>query len=62
MHLYEAIGQPLVTWGFISNYVHHAFEAIIELDPMISAVPDTVNHINNEELSLLLEMQEVEMV
>ena len=38
----------------------HAFEAIrVDLDPVISAVPDTVNRIDNEELSLLPEMQEL---
>jgi len=60
--LYEAIGRPLVTyqsfWG-IYRQLHHAFEAIIDLDPVISAVPDTVSHIDNEKLSLLPDMQEL---
>lgn len=61
-HFYEAIGRPLVTyqsfWG-IYRQLHHAFEATIDLDPVISAVPDTVNRIDNEKLSLLPEMQEL---
>jgi len=62
IHLYGAIGQSLVTyqsfWG-IYRQLHHAFKAIIDLDPVISAIPDTVNHIDNEKLSLLPEMQEL---
>jgi len=61
-HFYEAIGRPLVTyqsfWG-IYRQLHHAFEATIDLDPVISAIPDTVNRIDNEKLSLLPEMQEL---
>ena len=61
-HFYEAIGWPLVIyqsfWG-IYRQLHHAFEATIDLDPVISAIPDTVNHIDNEKLSLLPEMQEL---
>ena len=39
--------------------LHHAFEAIIDLDPVISAVPDTVNCIDNKKISLIPEMQEL---
>ena len=60
---YEAIGQPLVIYqSFWEIYwqLLYAFEAIrIDLDLVISAVPDTVNRIDNEELSLFPEMQEL---
>ena len=61
-YLYEELGRPLVTynsfWGIYRQLLHF-FEGIVELDPVISAVPDTVTHIDNEELPLLPEMKEL---
>jgi len=46
-------------WGIYWQLLR-AFEAIrIDLDVVISAVPDTVNRIDNEELSLLPELREL---
>ena len=45
-------------WG-IYRQLLHSFKDITDLDPVISAVPDTVTRINNEELPLLPEMKEL---
>ena len=45
-------------WG-IYRQLLHAFEDTRDLDMVISAVPDTVNHIDNEKLLLLPEMKEL---
>ena len=45
-------------WGIYQQLLH-SFQGIIDLDPVISAVPDTVNRINNEKLPLLPEMREL---
>jgi len=62
VHFYEALGQPLVSyntfWG-VYRQLLHSFQGIIDLDPVISAVPGTVTRINNEQLPLLPEMKEL---
>jgi len=45
-------------WG-IYRQLLHSFQGIIDLDPVISAVPNTVTRINNEKLPLLPEMKEL---
>jgi hypothetical protein len=45
-------------WG-VYRQLLHSFHGIIDLDPVISAVPDTVTRIDNEQLPLLPEMKEL---
>jgi hypothetical protein len=45
-------------WG-VYRQLLHSFQGIIDLDPVISAVPDTVSRINDERLPLLSEMKEL---
>lgn len=62
MQIYELLGQPLVeynTFWWIYQQLLHAFEGVSDLTLVISAIPDTVAHINGEELPLLPEMKEL---
>lgn len=60
--MYEALGRPLVTystfWGIYRELLH-SFAGVNDLDLVISAIPETVARINEEELPLLPEMKEL---